>query len=90
MGQHFESKSVSEAQPEKPRLLDQLRVSIRMKHYSPRTEKSYVHWIKRFIIFTGKRHPRELGAPEVSAFLSYLATTRDVAAATQNQALSAP
>ena len=90
MGQHSESKSISEAQPEKPRLLDQVRASIRTKHhYSPRTEKAYVHWIKRFIYFTGKRHPRELGAAEVSAFLSYLATARNVAAATQNQALSA-
>lgn len=89
MGQHSESKSVSEARPEKPRLLDQVRARIRTKHYSPRTEKSYVHWIKRFIYFTGKRHPRELGAAEVSGFLSHLATERNVAAATQNQALSA-
>jgi hypothetical protein len=49
-------KSVSETQPEKPRLLDQVRASIRTEHYSPRTEKSYVHWIKRFIYFAGKRH----------------------------------
>lgn len=89
MGQHYESKSVSETQPEEPRLLDQVRARIRTKHYSPRTEKAYVHWIKRYIYFTGKRHPRELGAAEVSGFLSYLATERNVAAATQNQALSA-
>ncbi len=62
MGQLPESQSVSKTQPEKPRLLDQVRANIRTKHYSPRTEKTYVHWIKRFIYFTGKRHPRELGA----------------------------
>jgi len=89
MGQHAESQLVSKMQPERPRLLDQVRASIRAKHFSPRTEKAYVHWIKRFIYFTGKRHPREMGAAEVSAFLSHLATERNVAAATQNQALSA-
>ncbi len=71
------------------RLLDQVRDAIRRRHYSPRTEESYIHWIKRFIFFSGKRHPRELGAPEVTAFLSHLARDRDVAAATQNQALAA-
>jgi len=72
-----------------PRLLDQLRDSVRRKHYSPRTEEAYAHWVKRFVYFSGKRHPRELGASEVPAFLSHLATERDVAAATQNQALAA-
>src|SRR5258708_6895219 len=71
------------------RLLDQVRDAIRRKHYSRRTEEAYVHWIKRFIHFSGKRHPRELGAAEVTAFLNYLSGERDVAAATQNQALSA-
>ncbi|MGH8631413.1 MAG: integron integrase, partial [Burkholderiales bacterium] len=71
------------------RLLDQVRDAIRRLHYSDRTEESYVHWIKRFIYFSGKRHPRETGAAEVTAFLSYLASERDVAAATQNQALAA-
>ncbi len=66
-----------------------MRATIRGKHYSRRTEKTYVHWIKRFIYFTGKRHPAEMGAPEVTAFLNDLATERNVAAATQNQALSA-
>jgi integron integrase len=66
-----------------------VRDAIRRKHYSPRTEQAYVHWIKRFIYFTGKRHPSELGAAEVTAFLNHLAGERDVAAATQNQALSA-
>jgi integron integrase len=66
-----------------------LRDAIQRRHYSSRTEETYVHWIKRFIYFSGRRHPRELGAPEVTAFLNYLARERDVAAATQNQALSA-
>ena len=59
------------------------------KAYSRRTEKTYVHWIKRFIYSTGKRHSAEMGAPEVTAFLNNLATARNVAAATRNQALSA-
>jgi integron integrase len=58
-------------------------------HYSERTEETYIHWIKRFIYFSGKRHPAQLGAEEVTAFLNYLARERDVAAATQNQALAA-
>jgi len=70
-------------------LLDQVHDTIRRKYYSRRTEEAYVHWIKRFIYFTGKRHPATLGEPEVTAFLSYLAVKLHVAAATQNQALSA-
>jgi integron integrase len=72
-----------------PKLLDQVRARIRVKHYSIRTEDQYVQWIKRFIYFHGKRHPRELGATEVEAFLSDLAVNGRVAASTQNQALSA-
>jgi integron integrase len=72
-----------------PRLLDQVRTTIRRKYYSRSTEEAYVHWIKRFIYFTGKRHPATLGEAEVTAFLSDLAIRRRVAAATQNQALSA-
>lgn len=72
-----------------PKLLDQVRARIRVKHYSIRTEDQYVHWIKRFIVFHGKRHPRDMGAAEVEAFLSDLAVTGGVAAATQNQALAA-
>ncbi|MFZ1907800.1 MAG: integron integrase [Burkholderiales bacterium] len=72
-----------------PRLLDQVRDAIRRRHYSIRTEQSYIHWIKRFIFFSDKRHPKEMGAQEVTAFLSHLARDRDVAAATQNQALAA-
>jgi hypothetical protein len=67
----------------KPRLLDQVRVAIRVRHYSYRTEQQYVAWIRRFILFHGKRHPADMGGPEVEAFLSHLATTRHVAAATQ-------
>jgi integron integrase len=69
--------------------MDQARDAIRRLHYSYRTEQAYLHWMKRFILFSGKRHPRELGASEVTAFLSNLATARNVAAATQNQALAA-
>ena len=72
-----------------PRLLDQVRNAIRRKHFSLRTEQSYVHWIKRFILFHGKRHPREMGAAEVTAFLNHLARERQVASATQNQGLNA-
>jgi len=72
-----------------PRLLDQVREAIRCRYYSRRTEEAYVHWIKRFIYFSGRRHPRELGEAEVTAFLSHLAVERKVAAGTQNQAMSA-
>jgi integron integrase len=71
------------------RLLETVRGCLRALHYSLRTEETYLHWIKRFIRFHGKRHPRELGAPEVAAFLSHLATEAHVAAATQNLALAA-
>jgi len=74
---------------QKPRLLEQVHQAIRRLHYSRRTEEAYVGWIKKFIYWSGKRHPATLGAAEVSAFLSYLATERNVAAATQNQALAA-
>ena len=72
-----------------PRLLDQVRARLRLKHYSLRTERAYVGWIRRFILATGKRHPKDMGAPEVEGFLSTLATQGQVAAGTQNQALSA-
>ncbi len=72
-----------------PKLLDQVKNAIRIRHYSLRTEESYVHWVRAFIHFNGLRHPRDLGAHEVTAFLTHLAVERDVAAATQHQALSA-
>jgi integron integrase len=73
----------------KPRLLDQVRDAIGKRHYSYRTEKQYVGWIRRFIHFHGLRHPATLGGPEVEGYLSYLATQRNVASATQAQALAA-
>ncbi len=73
----------------KPKLLDQVRQRIRLKHYSYRTEQSYVGWIKRFIFYHHKRHPQEMGKTEVEDFLNHLATERKVAASTQNQALNA-
>jgi len=73
----------------KARLLDRVRDAIRVRHYSYRTEQQYVAWIRRFILFHGKRHPETMGGPEVEAFLSHLATDRNVAAATQAQALAA-
>lgn len=72
-----------------PKLLDQLRDRLRLKHYSIRTETQYVQWVRRFILFHGKRHPREMGVREVEAFLTDLAVSGRVAASTQNQALSA-
>lgn len=71
------------------KLLEQVRRQIRLQHYSRRTEQAYVGWIRRFILANGKRHPREMGADEVAAFLTTLAMEGNVAAATQNQALSA-
>jgi integron integrase len=79
-------KDTSTVSPQQPRLLDRVRDRLRVKHYSYRTEQSYIHWIKRFILFHGKRHPADMGAAEVEAFLSHLATDREVAAGTQNQA----
>ena len=72
-----------------PRLLDRVRREIRVRHYSIRTESSYVDWIRRFIIFNDRRHPSEMGAAEVAAFLTYLAVERSVAPSTQAQAKSA-
>lgn len=72
-----------------PKLLDQLRDRIRLKHYSLRTEQAYLQWVKRYILFHGKRHPAEMGKEEIEAFLSSLAVERNVAASTQAQALSA-
>ena len=76
-------------QPAKPKLLDQIRDRIRLKHYSRRTEDVYVDWAKRFILYHNKRHPQEMGKQEIEEFLTYLATERNVAAATQNQAKAA-
>ncbi len=71
-----------------PKLFDQVRDIMHRRHYSHRTEQTYLHWMRRFILFHQKRHPGEMGAPEVTAFLSHLARERHVAASTQNQALA--
>jgi len=73
----------------KPRLLDEVRARIRARHYSAATERAYCDWIRRFILFHHKRHPRDMGVDEIQAFLSWLALERKVAAATQDQALNA-
>jgi integron integrase len=85
------SAAVQPARPagSAPRLLDSVRVALQARHYSRKTEKTYVGWIRRFVLFHGKRHPRDMGATEVTRYLSSLATTGRVAASTQNQALSA-
>jgi integron integrase len=76
--------------PQRPKkLLDQVRDAIRLKHYAYSTEKTYVYWAKRFVLYHNKRHPLEMGEKEISEFLTYLAVEGNVAASTQNQALSA-
>lgn len=75
--------------PQPPKLLDQVRDRLRLKHYSIRTETQYVQWIRRFILFHDKRHPKDMGVAELEAFLTHLAVEGRVAASTQNQALSA-
>jgi integron integrase len=71
------------------RLLDRVRETLRVKHYSIRTEEAYLSWIRRYILFHDKRHPRMMGTPEIEAFLTHLAVRNNVAASTQNQALCA-
>lgn len=71
----------------KLRFMEQCREVMRYRHLSPRTEEAYLQWIRRFIVWSGKRHPKEMGGPEVRCFLTHLAVERDVAVATQNQAL---
>lgn len=75
--------------PKARKLLDQVSDAIRIKHYSQRTEKTYIAWIRRCILFHNKRHPKDMGAEKIQAFISHLATGRIVSASTQNQALSA-
>jgi len=83
------AQSVPRSLPGRSRFLEQARDACRVKHLSYRTEQAYVAWIKRFILFHGKRHPQEMGAAEVRAFLTHLARNRGVSASTQNQALNA-
>ena len=75
--------------PRQPKLLERMRIHLRTRHYSIRTEEAYLDWARRFILFHGKRHPQDMGAAEVEAFLSHLAVERQVSASTQNQAKSA-
>jgi len=91
MSYHPENEALNtpSAAPRAPRLLDEVRRHLRARHYSLRTEALYLAWIRRFIRDSGRRHPREMGGPEVERFLSGLATVGKVAASTQNQALSA-
>ncbi len=77
-----------ESEKAKPKLLERVRQCLRAKFYAIRTEQTYVDWIRRFILFHGKRHPDKMREEEIRAFLSHLAIERDVAAATQNQAIS--
>lgn len=89
MPETIEQNATVQTVAQQPRLLDQVRAAIRTRHYSLRTEQAYLHWIKRFIFFHDKRHPKDMGAPEIEAFLSALATVRNVSASTQSQALAA-
>jgi integron integrase len=77
------------AEPERPKLLDRVRAAIAARHYSPRTERAYIYWIRRLIVATGRRHPADLGPDEIGRFLTSLAVDQNVSASTQNQALSA-
>jgi integron integrase len=86
--QYFVKSRMIDMETSSP-FLNEVIKAIRVRHYSIRTEKSYVGWIRRFILYHGKRHPREMGAAEVGAFLTHLAVTRNVSASTQNQALNA-
>lgn len=81
--------SSTSSSEKKPKLLQQVRDTLRAKHYSYKTEKAYVHWIKRFILFHNKRHPTEMGEKEIREFINHLAVKENVSASTQNQALCA-
>jgi len=87
--QPISDKNVALAEKSEPRLLEQVRDRLRLKHYSLRTEKTYLYWIRRFIFSTGKRHPRTMGGVEVEGFLTRLATDDGIAPSTQAQALAA-
>ena len=85
----MDSFTTSPVSAPEPKLLEQVRHRLRIKHYSLRTERSYIAWIRNFILFHHKRHPRDMAAAEVESFLSYLAVDRGVSPSTQNQALHA-
>lgn len=84
----YSSTSGNSANTRKPRLLDQMHQSMQSRHYSPRTERSYCNWVKRFIYYHNIRHPQEMSEPEINAFLTHLAVKEHVSASTQNQALA--
>lgn len=83
------SPSTGTQEMREPRLLDRVREALRVRHMSKRTEEAYLQWIRRFILFHGKRHPADMGEKEINAFLTDLAVKRHVAASTQTQALCA-
>ncbi len=85
----MENLNQNNVEPRPKKLLDQLRDAVRAKHYSYRTEETYVHWVLRFILFHNKRHPNEMASTEVGQFLTFLAAEKKVSASTQNQALNA-
>jgi hypothetical protein len=89
MSPFYGSPPVAASFANPPRLLDQLRQTLRTKHYAYRTEQAYVHWVRRYILFHGKRHPQEMGRGEIEQFLTNLAVERHVSASTQTQALCA-
>ena len=89
MSQPITSIPQDTASSQSKKLLDQYRDALRVKHYSPRTEDTYVIWVKNYILFHNKRHPKEMSIPEIGQFLTHLATTQQVSASTQNQAFSA-
>jgi site-specific recombinase XerD len=84
-----DSTEAGSAQSRQPKLLDRVRAAVRLRHSSRRTEEAYVTWIRRFIVFHGKRHPAQMGSEEIQRYLTHLAVERKVSASTQNQALSA-
>ena len=85
---HRQADIATSNKPQPAKLLDRVRAAIRARHYSLRTEEAYVGWVRRFILFHHKRHPAEMGEPEINQFLAHLAVAENVAASTQNQALS--
>lgn len=90
VSQKFLLKNPEVTMTDRPKmLLEVVQETLRRKHYSFRTEKTYLQWIKRYLLFHNKRHPREMGKAEIEAFLTHLAVQEHVAAATQNQALNA-
>ena len=84
-----QAANAASSNPQPAKLLDRVRAAIRARHYSLRTEEAYVGWVRRFILFHRKRHPAEMGEAEINQFLTHLAVAENVAASTQNQALSA-